>query len=61
MTFVTDKQLAERFGVHRSTIWRWEGGNAEGFPKSIQLSPNCRRWRLADIEEWEKSRASAVA
>ncbi|MBT9246653.1 AlpA family phage regulatory protein [Gemmobacter fulvus] len=59
MAYATDRQLAARFGVHRATIWRWEAGNAEGFPKSVQLSPGCRRWCLADVEAWEKSRAAA--
>ena len=60
MAYATDKQLAARFGVHRATIWRWEAGNAEAFPKSIQLTPGCRRWRMEDIERWETSRAEAA-
>jgi prophage regulatory protein len=54
-TFVSDTQLATRYGVHRATIWRWTNTNAV-FPKPVKLSPQCSRWKLSDIETWEASR-----
>ncbi len=51
-TYLTDAQLAARFGVHRSTPWRWVQ-NDPSFPKPVSLSSGCTRWRLADIEAWE--------
>lgn len=51
-TYLTDKQLAQRFSVGRATIWRWLKERA--FPEPVRLSPNCTRWRVSDVEAWEK-------
>lgn len=52
--YLTDKQVAERFSVHRATPWRWvERGD---FPKPVRLSPGCTRWRESDIQAWEETR-----
>lgn len=55
--FVSDKQVAERFSVHRTTPWRWV---QEGkFPKPIKLSVGVTRWKLSDIEAWEIEQGAA--
>jgi predicted DNA-binding transcriptional regulator AlpA len=54
-TYLTDTQLAGRYGVHRSTPWRWVK-NDENFPKPVRLSPQCSRWKLSEIEAWENAR-----
>lgn len=47
--YVSDGQLAERYSVSRSTIWRW---TAKGhLPAPIHLSPGCTRWDLVAIEQ----------
>jgi predicted DNA-binding transcriptional regulator AlpA len=57
-TYLTDKQVADRFGVARSTPWRWaERGT---FPKPVKLSPGCTRWRLLDVEAWEAAKEAAA-
>lgn len=56
--FLSDKELAERFGITRQSIWRWV--STTDFPAPVKLSPGCSRWRLADVENWEKSKASAA-
>lgn len=60
MAYVSDRGLAERFGVHRSTIWRWVDTNPE-FPKPVELSPGCTRWKLEEIEAWEAARTTGLA
>lgn len=54
MNYISDKQLAQRFGVHRTTLWAWVRDN--GFPPPVRLSEHCTRWRLADVEEFERRR-----
>lgn len=54
--YVTDLQVALRYGVNRATPWRWAKTHPD-FPKPICLSPGCTRWKLSEIEEWEKKRA----
>lgn len=58
-TFFADTQLAARYGVHRSTIWRWVKSDPD-FPDPIVFSLGCTRWKLSELEAWEARRASAV-
>ncbi|RBO54177.1 AlpA family transcriptional regulator [Rhodovulum sp. BSW8] len=59
-TFLSDKDLAARWGVHRPTVWRW-AKEQPGFPRVVKLTPGCARWRLSEIEAWEKTRAGVAA
>lgn len=52
--YASDKQLAARYGVTRPTIWRWVRDN-NAFPRPVSLSPGCTRWRVSEIEAWERS------
>lgn len=54
MQYLSDKQVAQRYSVHRVTPWRWVA--TRGFPQPVKLAPGCTRWRLADIECWERQR-----
>ncbi|WP_137110101.1 AlpA family transcriptional regulator [Rhodobacter sp. SY28-1] len=53
--YVSDIQLASRYGVHRATIWRWTRTDSD-FPKPMKLSQQCSRWKLSEIEAWEAGR-----
>jgi prophage regulatory protein len=57
--YVTDKQLAKKFGVHRTAIWRWV--KQGDFPKPVKLSPGCTRWIDEAVEAWEKRRIDQEA
>ena len=51
--------LTKKFGVARSTIYRW--GEAGHFPKPIVLGPeqdkySAKRWLEEDITNWLKTR-----
>lgn len=59
-TYLSDRQVGRRFGVHRATVWRW-AANLSGFPTPVALSPGCTRWRLSAIEDWERRRAEKGA
>jgi len=50
--FLSDKQVAERLGVSRPTIWRWVKTVAN-FPRPVSLSPGTSRWRLSDLLIYE--------
>ena len=50
--YLTDKQVANRYGVHRTTVWRWVRTGKFPAPKSI--SDGCRRWADDDIAAHEK-------
>ena len=41
-TYLSDTQVAARYGVHRTTPWRWAKTELS-FPKPFVLSPGCTR------------------
>ncbi|AXO13302.1 helix-turn-helix transcriptional regulator [Thalassospira indica] len=57
--FVSDKQIASRYSVARSTIWRWV--KTRDFPNPIKLASGCSRWRIADVEAWENNKIGGAA
>ncbi|WP_372614264.1 helix-turn-helix transcriptional regulator [Halomonas sp.] len=58
-TWLSVKQLANRYGAHEATIWRWV---REGrFPQPVKLAGNLTRWSLADVESWEQAQREASA
>ena len=59
-TYLSDAQLSARYGVHRSTPWRWVKTDP-AFPKPVKLSRQCSRWKLSEIEAWEAVKASEAA
>jgi len=58
--YLQDKQVAARYGVNRTTLWRWVKKDPS-FPKPISLSIGCTRWRLEDLDAWERARAARHA
>lgn len=50
--YLSDAQIAKRYGVSRQTVWRW-AANDPKFPSPIKLSAGCTRWKLSDLEAWE--------
>jgi predicted DNA-binding transcriptional regulator AlpA len=50
--YLSDAQIAARYGVSRQTVWRWTSNDPQ-FPTPIKLSAGCTRWRLSDLEAWE--------
>lgn len=57
--YLSDRQVAKRYGVARSTAWRWVKSDAD-FPKPVELSPGCTRWALCALEVWELSKSEAT-
>ncbi len=58
--YLSDVQLAARYGVHRSTPWRWCKSDPT-FPRPVKLTPGCTRWKLSEIEAWETAKAKPAA
>lgn len=50
--YLSDAQIATRYGVSRQTVWRWTANDPK-FPKSVKFSAGCTRWKLSDLEAWE--------
>lgn len=47
---ITDREIAHLLGASRS--WPWKLVRDGRFPKPIQLSAHCTRWRLSDVRAW---------
>lgn len=58
--YLQDTQVAERYGVSRTTPWRWLKSDPT-FPKPVSLSSGCSRWKLVDLETWEAAKAAHAA
>lgn len=56
--FLTERQVAARYGVHQNTVRNWVASGR--IIKPLVLSPGCVRWRLADIEAWEEEKSSGA-
>ena len=50
--YLTDREVAKRYGVSRATIWRWRN-NDPHFPQPIVVSPGTTRCALSRLLEWE--------
>ncbi len=49
--FLDSRQVRERYGVSRTTVWRWV---REGrLPEPVNVGPASIRWRLHDLQEFE--------
>lgn len=59
MRYLSDRQLADRYSVTVSTIWRWSKAGT-GFPQPVKLTGGTTRWRLDQVEAWEKLQGKAA-
>lgn len=59
-TYLSDKDLGARFGVHHLTPRRWVRDDPT-FPQPIKLTPGTCRWKLSEIEAWEASKKDNAA
>ena len=54
--YLSDQQVAKRYGVERGSVWRWvRQGN---FPKPVKLSPGCSRWPIEELITYEEKCAA---
>jgi predicted DNA-binding transcriptional regulator AlpA len=47
--WLTDRDLAIRYGISRVTVWRW--ARTGRIPQPHRLGPNTSRWSAAEIAE----------
>jgi predicted DNA-binding transcriptional regulator AlpA len=57
--YVSAAQLAKRYDVNKSTIWRWVQ-RGDTLPKPIKLSEQCTRFDLDEVERRDAERAQAA-
>ena len=57
-TYVRDTDLASRYSISRSTVWRWVHRGL--LPAPIQLSAGVTRWQLDAIERRDAERGSQI-
>lgn len=56
--FICANEVAERYSVNPSTIWRWRK-NDPTFPKPIMLGDNTTRFSISELEAWEAGKRAA--
>lgn len=57
--YLRDTDLAERYSISRSTVWRWARKGV--LPAPIHLSDCCSRWKLDEIERRDAERDAEAA
>ena len=57
---MNDQDLANRFGVHRLSIWRW-ARTLDDFPKPRKIGANTTRWARDEIEAYDEKRKLQAA
>lgn len=58
--YLSAAQVAARYGLtSEKTSWRWAKADP-AFPKPVKLTARCVRWRLADLETWERAKHTAA-
>ncbi len=60
LKYVNIKQVAERYGVDTSTVWRWRKAKPE-FPQPHRFGPQTLRWSLADLDTYDASLEGSAA
>jgi predicted DNA-binding transcriptional regulator AlpA len=50
--YLSDHEVAARFGISKATVWRWHDNNPD-FPRRIKLSPGTSRWKLSELVQFE--------
>ncbi len=53
--FVGAAYVYARYGVGETTIWRWCRDGR--FPAPVRTPGGVRRWRVSDLEAWERQLA----
>ena len=56
--YISASQLAERYGVDKSTVWRW--AQRQILPAPVKLSEQTTRWKLDEIERRDAEREAAA-
>ena len=50
--YITTSELCRRYSISRTTAWRWR--RAGRLPDPVQIGPGVQRWRLADLEDYDR-------
>lgn len=53
-TYCTVQEVANRYRVFRSTVWRWLEKEPD-FPKPVKLTLGTTRWLLSDLVRFEQA------
>lgn len=59
-TYLSDRKVAALYGVHHLTVRRWVKSDPT-FPKPVRLSPGTVRWKLTELQAWERAQPVGTA
>ena len=51
-TYLPGKKVRQRYDIGHTTLYDWV--KKTDFPKPYKLGPKLSRWKLSELEEWEK-------
>lgn len=60
--YLTTQQVADRYGISRTTVWRWI--KAGRLPEPVQIGPGIKRFSIAALQrkddEWAAAEGAAA-
>lgn len=52
ISFLTSKDVANRYSIGQSTVWEW---TARGkLPTPLKFGDRCTRWKSSDLDEYDQ-------
>ena len=56
-TYLSRHEILKRYSIGNTTLHRWRRDKSMNFPAPFVFSERCLRWKIADLEAWDASRA----
>jgi prophage regulatory protein len=54
--YLTDRDVAHRYGTSRVTPWRW--ARAGIIPPPVKIGPSTTRWVESELDAWDFKKAA---
>ena len=54
MTYLTSKDVMNRYAISRMTLYNWRHNDSMKFPRPVNFNGNLR-WKRDDLEQWEQN------
>lgn len=54
--FLRLREVCEKTGLGRSSVWNFSKTGKDGFPKPVRVTAGVTAWRLDELEAWMNSR-----
>ncbi len=50
--YLTDRQVAARYSIARTTVWKWAADGV--IPRPVKIAPNAARWPVDVLDDHDR-------